>query len=130
MICMLVVNPGQHPEIAYMTEKAMLGILESMCDKELRPVRVRWLEPGIAAVYNCEGSLLDLQGNRWVSDTIITGVFFVVAVKTSGKIGSLNNEMTERYRSRFWEPEEFRYEQVLDAYFAERHKKLDETEFL
>ena len=58
-------------------------------------IEVIMLENDVALIYNCEGALLGLKGNRKVGESIIAGTFFVVGVK-NGTIASLTKEKQEK----------------------------------
>ena len=129
MIRVLIVAPGKHPEPAYLTPSSVLDIIGSLCADIKNHVRSKCLEEKLYVIYSKEGPLLDLQGNRRIDGQIITGLFFVVATDAIGNIVSLNDAELEHCKALLWEPEEFRYEEVLDAYFADKYEELDEFVF-
>lgn len=83
------------------------------------------LEKDVALIYNSEGALLGLKGNRKVDKTIIAGTFFVVGVK-NGKIASLTKESEEKYFKRFEKIELYSDSEVSASYWDTWLDKLDD----
>lgn len=83
------------------------------------------LEKDVALIYNEEGVLLGLKGNRKVNKYIIAGTFFVVGVK-DGKIASLSKEKTEKYYKRFEKIEIYSDSEVSASYWNSWLDKLDD----
>lgn len=83
------------------------------------------LEKDVALVYNSEGALLNLKGNRKVGNTIIAGTFFVVGVK-NGIIASLTKEKQDKYYKRFEKIEMYSDSEVSASYWDTWVNKLDD----
>lgn len=83
------------------------------------------LEKDVALVYNSEGALLNLKGNRKVGKTIIAGTFFVVGVK-NGIIASLTKEKQDKYYKRFEKIEIYSDSEVSASYWDTWVSKLDD----
>ena len=64
---------------------------------------------------NEEGKLIGLEGNRRVGRDIIAGVFYITADNEDGELVSLQDELMEEYKQRFWEPEHFTDSEVERA---------------
>lgn len=83
------------------------------------------LEKNVALIYNSEGALLGLKGNRKIDNTIIAGTFFVVGVK-GGIIASLTKENQEKYFKRFENIETYSDSEVSASYWDYCMDKLND----
>lgn len=83
------------------------------------------LEKDVALIYNSEGTLLNLKGNRKVGKTIIAGTFFVVGVN-DGIIASLTKEKQDKYYKRFEKIEIYSDSEVSTSYWDTWLDKLDD----
>ena len=74
------------------------------------------LEENVCVLLNDDGKLIGLDGNRrlWNGD-IIAGTFYVCGSDNEGNLTSLNDEQIERYSQMFFEPQEFRKEEVEET---------------
>ena len=66
---------------------------------------------------------LNLKGNRKVNDEIIAGTFFIVGIDDKGYISSLDDELLEKYKKRFWNIENYTDKEVIKSYW----NKFEET---
>ncbi len=82
------------------------------------------LEKNVAVIYNSEGSLIGLKGNRKIGKIIISGTFFVVGVK-KGVIASLTKDQQEKYYKRFEKIEHYTDSEVSASYWNSWLDKLD-----
>ncbi len=82
------------------------------------------LEKDIALIYNSEGYLLGLKGNRKVNNNIIAGTFFIVGVK-EGIISSLSKKNQEKYFNRFAKIEKYTEKELSDSYWNACFENLD-----
>ena len=83
------------------------------------------LEKDVVLIYNREGALLGLKGNRKVNNSIIAGTFFVVGVK-DGIIASLTKENKEKYYKRFEEIDIYSDSEVSASYWDSCLDKLND----
>ena len=67
-------------------------------------------------LYNKEGALLGLEGNRRVNNIIVAGAFFIVGIK-NGRIAPLTKESQEKYYKRFEKIEKYTDKEVSDSYW-------------
>lgn len=88
-------------------------------------IEATMLEKDVAVIYNSEGYLLGLKGNRKVKKTIIAGTFFVVGVK-DGVIASLTKEKQEKYYKRFEKEEIYSDNEVSVSYWDSCLDKLND----
>lgn len=84
------------------------------------------LEKDVALVYNNEGALLGLKGNRKIGSTIIAGTFFIVGIKC-GEIASLTKDNLEKYSKRFEKIETYSDSEVSASYWDYWTNKLNDT---
>ena len=61
---------------------------------------------------NDEGKLTGLEGNRRINGDVIAGKFYVCSSTENGELASLSDEVLEKYREMFWEPEEITQEEI------------------
>ena len=120
----LMLEPNEHPKDAYIPNGyAYFNLLVSekiyyTCDAE-----VIFLEKNAGLLRNSEGALLNLKGNRKVNDEIIAGTFFIVGIDDKGYISSLDDELLEKYKTRFWNIENYTDKEVSKSYW----NKFEET---
>lgn len=107
---------GTHKSLKYLVNPN----LSLMAD-----VEAIMLENGVAVIYNREGALLGLKGNRKVNNSIIAGTFFVVGVK-NGIIASLTQEKQDKYYKRFEKIEIYSDSEVSASYWDTWVDKLDD----
>lgn len=82
----------------------------------LSDVDVIMLEKDVALLYNKEGVLLGLTGNRRVENLIIAGSFYVVGV-SNGNLATLSQEKQAKYAKRFEKVENHTDKDVSKAYW-------------
>ena len=105
-IKVLMVEPGEHPkEVMLDNNLDALQKAVSIGCEEQGFIEIIGLENGICLLCNEEGKLLQLEGNRRLGDDIITGVFYILGEDGEGELISLPQDVMERYKERFWEPE-------------------------
>ena len=68
-------------------------------------------------VFNDEGKLIGLEGNRRVGEHIIVGNFFICGEKGED-LCSLTDEQCEKYCERFAQPEEITQDEIEDDTYA------------
>ena len=126
----LLVEPGRNPVCAYLPlKRAAMEQAIGINASSVGVARVKEIDPGIYILYQDEGIPLELEGNRRVGSQIITGTFYVIAADGRGNIGSLSNYDLQKYQERFWEPETFTYEEMLQGCLETSLRALDELEF-
>ena len=106
-----MVPPGEKPcEVTLLDDPVFLslavsiGALEEYSDSWLS------LEGDVGIIYNEDGHLWDLKGNRRVGEKILAGNFYIVGCK-DGELISLTEKQMEHYFARLFIPEE-----ISDAY--------------
>lgn len=117
-ITVLMVAPGEHPMVT--TLKNDLDSLQkavSIGSDRQGLIEIIGIEAGICLLCHEEGKLLGLAGNRKVGNDIITGVFYIVAEDGQGDLASLSEAAIEKYKERFWEPEEYSQSDIEHAMF-------------
>lgn len=115
-IKVLMVEPGEHPkEVELDNNLDALQKAVSIGCEEQGLIEIIGLEDGICLLCNEEGKLLQLEGNRRLGDDIITGVFYILGEDGTGELTSLPQEAIDRYKERFWEPEQHTQSEVDKA---------------
>ena len=115
-INVLMVEPGEHPkEVMLDNSLDALQKAVSIGCEEQGLIEIIGLEDGICLLCNEEGKLLQLEGNRRLGDDIITGVFYILGEDGEGELTSLPQEAMDRYKERFWEPEQYTQSEVDKA---------------
>lgn len=115
-IKVLMVEPGEHPkEVVLDNNLDALQKAVSIGCEDQGLIEIIGLEDGICLLCNEEGKLLQLEGNRRLGDDIITGVFYILGEDGEGELTSLPQEAMERYKERFWEPEQYTQGEVDKA---------------
>lgn len=87
--------------------------------------RCRKLEKGVYLLYADESNCLFFTPNRRIGKDIITGVFYIIA-ENNGTPSSLSDIQIENYLFRFYTPEEFSENEVLNNYLDNLSKEIDE----
>ena len=125
-IDVLMIEAGIKPcKVSIGCDYKTIKYLVNPCLNLLSDVEAIMLEKDVALLYNKEGALLGLKGNRKVGETIITGTFFVVGVN-NGKVASLTKEMQEKYYKRFEKIEKYEDKEVSNAYWDFCFSSLDD----
>lgn len=109
-IRVLMVEPNEHPKEVLLenTFQAMQKAVGGLID-------IVDIDDGICILLNDEGKLAGLEGNRRIGDDIIAGNFYVCSSNEEGELTSLTEEAMEKYKERFWEPEEITQEEIETA---------------
>lgn len=125
LVKVLLVAPKKHPAIVYMPAETICDIIVSTSE-DCMGTQASKIAYDIYIIHSREGVLFNLQGNRRFQNKIIIGLFFVVGADEQGRIRSLSEVEIAGYESLFWEPEEFRYDELLSAYYADKFEEFDE----
>lgn len=102
-IRVLKVEPHKNPEeitlenVLKAMQEAVGGLIEFVSIDS---------EKGIKILCNEEGKLIGLEPNRRLGNDIIVGTFFVVKSNTQGECVSLSQEEADKYKNRFWIPDD------------------------
>ena len=114
----LMIAPNAHPQLVTLSndldslQKAVSigapeqGLIEFVC-----------LEDNVSILCNEEGKLNGLEGNRWLGDDVLCGVFYVVGDDGEGNLASLSAAQQEKYRSLFWNPDDIGDNEVQGSVF-------------
>ena len=107
-IKVLMVEPGKHPKVT--TLKNDLDSLQkavSIGADYQGLIEIISIGNGDCLLWNEEGKLIGLEGNRRVGDDIIVGVFYIMEEDNEGNLVSLSERKIKHYTKLFWEPETF-----------------------
>ena len=108
--------PGEHPCIAYLLDDPIfLNFAVGLGSALGGSTEILQLSDTAAIIYNCEGLLSDLKGNRKVGRKLLAGVFYVVGIE-DGELTDLPTEEMEKYFDQFWEPEHYTEADVKEAW--------------
>ena len=117
MVTALMVKPNEHPCITQLCDDGkFLDLAVSLGTDMMCSARAMQLEKGVVILHACEGASLSLPGNRRVKRRIIPGIFYIVGVE-KGKLRSLTDVEVAKYTSRYWEPEVFTQDEIIDSWF-------------
>ena len=105
-IKVLMVEPMKHPEVVLL-ENDLKGLQEAVGGL----IEIINLEEKVCLLCNDEGKLIDLPGNRRIGDDIIAGVFYICG-SDEEDLCSLAEDKLEYYKDLFFEPEEFKQDEV------------------
>lgn len=110
-IRVLMVEPNEHPKefLLKNTLQAMQEAVGGLIDI------VDIDDDGICLLLNDEGKLIGLEGNRRIGDDVIAGNFYVCGSNEDGELSSLTEAEMEKYKERFWEPEEITQAEIEAA---------------
>ncbi len=116
MVVALQVRPNQHPTITMLCDdRSYLDLAVSVdVDTQLSAGGFR-LENDIYIVYAENSSPMVLPGNRRAGKRIVCGTFYIIGVK-DGKLRSLTDREISSYSKRYWEPELFTDDELLDSW--------------
>lgn len=106
-IRVLMVEPNEHPK-----EFLLKNTLPAMQEAVGGLIDIAGIDDSICILLNDEGKLIGLEGNRRIGDDIIAGSFYVCSSTEDGELASLSDEVLEKYREMFWEPEEITQEEI------------------
>lgn len=121
MITALTMKPGEHPCITFLCDDSnYLDCAVSIESEWICSAAALKIEDGLAAIYNDDGAVIGLPGNRRIGTRIIAGSFYIVRVK-NGKLISLTDEDISRFTLLYWEPQDYTDDEVLDSYFSETY---------
>lgn len=116
----LKVSPGKRPVITHLCDDGeYLDLAVSVDDcVPLHCAETRPIKSSVVAVCAEQSYALDLEANRRVGKRILSGTFYIVGVK-NGKLRSLHKDEIVRYTLKFWEPEVFSQDDVIESWFDE-----------
>ena len=121
----MMVWPGEHPCMTYLLDdRRFLDFAVGLGSDFGGEAALLRLSDTAAVLYNREGLISELKGNRKVGRKLLAGVFYVVGIK-DGSLVDLPFEEMELYYERFWEPECYTEADVKEAYKAELFKGID-----
>lgn len=93
-------------------------------NEELRAVSKR-IGKRTYAIYAYESVFEDLEPNRKIGDEIICGVFYIISVDDAGKPVSMTDRQMMKYMIRFYEPEKYSYDDVLENWSYCMEREID-----
>lgn len=117
MVTALMIRPMEHPRITQLCDNrdyldhAVSEGTDMLCNASVLSV-----EKDIAAIYAQENLALSLHANRKISKRILCGTVYIVGV-AGGKLRSLTDDEITKYSLRFWEPEVFSQDEIVDSWF-------------
>lgn len=107
-VTVLMVEPGKHPRVTTLgTELDELQKAVSIGADYQGLIEIIDIGNGDCLLFNEEGKLINLEGNRRLGSDIIVGVFYICESDDEGNLVSLSEEKIKHYTGRFWEPENF-----------------------
>lgn len=125
MILALMIRPGEHPKQVYLCEdvlslKIALGIEEEMGSD----VSVLPLDDRAIVLFHRDSMWYGGKGNRRIGEDIITGTLYIVGAE-EGELVSLTRGELQQYAARFWNPEEFTHDELIDNWLADLQRGLE-----
>lgn len=116
MVTALMVKPGEHPTITQLCDdRDYLNHAISIGEDMLFTATATRLENGIAIIHNAEYASALIPCNRRLGNRILAGTFYIVRVKNS-ILQSLTDADIIKLTLRFWEPEVFTEDEILEAW--------------
>lgn len=113
----LKISPGKHPSVTPLCDSdKYLNLAVSIDDfGAMHLAEARPLDVGVVVICARQSTALTLGGNRRVGKHILCGTFYIVGLK-DGTLRSLTKDEITKYTSKFWEPELFAYDEVIDSW--------------
>ena len=100
----ILVEPGKHPKTTYIPlSKSVLNSIISVGSPLENCASTFKINDEVVAIYNENGPLHDLPGNRRLGNKIIAGTFLVAAVDSFDHICSMPTNILLKYKSMFWQ---------------------------
>lgn len=114
----LMVSPGKHPVITHLCDDGRyLDLAVRVDDLAFEHcAEVRKVANDIVAICAQQDTALDLEPNRRVGKRILSGTFYIVGSK-NGELRSLRKDEIVKCTTKFWEPELFTEDEVVDSWF-------------
>ena len=107
-ITVLMVEPGKHPRVTKLKDDLdSLQKAVSIGADYQGLIEFVGLRNGDCIMYNEEGKLIGLEGNRRLGNDVICGVFYILSENEDGELISLTDCKIKHYTNVFWEPETF-----------------------
>ena len=112
----MMVWPGEHPcWTCLLNDRRFLDFAVGLGSALGGSTEILPLSDTAAILYNSEGLLSELKGNRKVGRKLLAGVFYVVGIK-DGELTDLPTEEMEKYFEQFWDPEYYTEADVKEAW--------------
>ncbi len=117
-IKVLMVEPMQEPKVVTLkTDLDSLQKAVSIGADYQGLIEIISLGDGTCIICNEEGKLIGLDGNRRIGNDIIAGVFYVVGENNEGELISLTDQQLEFYTKRFFFPEYYTKDDIVNHVF-------------
>ena len=107
MIRVLKIEPHKEPQVIHI--KNSLESLQKEVDGYLEIVV---LSPTAMMVYNEEGKIIGLEGNRRFNNDVIVGNIIIAGIDDNRDTCSLSDAELKTYMERFKQPEEISQEEI------------------
>lgn len=107
MIRVLKIEPHKEPQVIHI--KNSLESLQKEVDGYLEIVV---LSPTAMMVFNEEGKIIGLEGNRRFNNDVIVGNIIIAGIDDNRDTCSLSNAELKTYMERFKQPEEISQEEI------------------
>lgn len=121
----MMVWPGEHPCMTYLLDdRRFLDFAVGLGSDFGGEAAMLKLSDTAAILYNKEGLISELRGNRKVGSKLLAGVFYVVGLK-DGELAALSFADMELWYERLWEPEHYTEAEVKEAYMDELFKGIE-----
>lgn len=116
MVTALMVKPGEHPAITQLcNDRDYLNLAISVGEDLLLTATASCLEEGIAIIHSTEYAPTLATANRRVGQRIIAGTFYIIRTE-KGELQSLTDADIIKFTLRFWEPELFDEDELIESW--------------
>lgn len=117
MVMALMFSPGQHPQLVHLLDDGPYLAQVVSIGSDLRcTARAMQVGKDVIAIYSEEGLTFGLVPNRKVGKRIMAGTFYIVGEKDDN-LRSLTLEELIKYGKRYWDPEEYTEDEVINSWF-------------
>ena len=119
IVTSLMVKPGEHPRPAPSSMcRDFLQCAVSIGATFMGKAAIFKLDETAMVIFNPEGLLVGLDGNRRIGNRIVTGTFYVVGYE-GHKFRSLTDIQLAYYAKRFWAPEKYEFDDLVDSWMCD-----------
>ena len=120
----LLLEPEQHPKTTYLPlSYDVFDAVTGVDGEDGKTVSVE-IDDRIYAIYNQDGALQGLDGNRQLKGQIIAGNILIVQTDPSGHIQSMEDDVLLKYKARFWHFKSYSSLELYRSYFNSFYHSL------
>lgn len=121
----LIVMPQLHPYVTHLnTTIDGLKMAVSIGNYDICDVASRKIANNIYVIYNREHYFSDADANRRIGNTIIIGVFYVIAVDDDYRPRSMTEWELQHYSAMFWDSEYYSNIDIAESNFCEFERNV------